>query len=77
MGGIIELVWGDIERCGAQGRTVTLKMRLSDFSLRTRGRSLPVAVRDKDEFGAVARGLLEEVLPLPQSVRLLDRKSVV
>ena len=69
--GIIDLVWRDIEKAGAKGRTVTLKLRLSDFSTRTHAKSLGRAVAGREEFAAMARELLEDVLPLPQPVRLM------
>lgn len=68
---IIELVWGDIEKASAKGRTVTLKLRLSDFSTRTHAKSLPHVVSGREEFAQIARALLESVLPLPQPVRLM------
>lgn len=68
---IIDLVWHDIERLGARGRTVTLKLRLSDFTLRTHARSLARAVEGREEFARLAEGLLDSVLPLPQPVRLM------
>ena len=68
---IIEIVWADIAKIGAQGRTITLKLRLSDFTLRTRARSLPHAVADRAEFARTGHALLDEVLPLPQPVRLM------
>jgi DNA polymerase-4 len=81
---IIDMVWNDIERVGAKGRTVTLKLRLSDFTLRTHARSLARAVASREEFATLAEGLLDQVLPLPQPVRLmgltlsaLERKGVV
>lgn len=69
--GIIDLVWGDIEKAGARGRTVTLKLRLSDFTIRTHAQSLGRAVAGREEFAHMARALLEDVLPLPQPVRLM------
>lgn len=68
---IIDLAWSDIEKTGARGRTVTLKLRLSDFTLRTHARSLARAVEGREEFACLAQGLLDQVLPLPQSVRLM------
>ncbi len=68
---IIEIVWTRIEQAGAKGRTVTLKLRLSDFSLHTRARSLAQAVADRATFTALAHGILDEVLPLPLPVRLM------
>ena len=68
---IIEIVWTRIEAASARGRTVTLKLRLSDFSLHTRARSLPRPVADRAEFAALAQGILDDALPLPLPVRLM------
>ncbi len=68
---IVEIVWERIERAGAAGRTVTLKLRHSDFTTLTRARSLPRAVADKAEFAAIGHRLLADLLPLPQPVRLM------
>jgi len=68
---IVEIVWERIERAQAQGRTVTLKLRHSDFTTLTRARSLARPVADKGEFAALGHALLDELLPLPQPVRLM------
>uniref|UniRef100_UPI0038BD1878 DNA polymerase IV n=1 Tax=Novosphingobium sp. TaxID=1874826 RepID=UPI0038BD1878 len=68
---IIAIVWERIERSGAAGRTVTLKLRSADFSTITRARSLARPVCDAAEFAGMARGLLDALLPLPQPVRLM------
>ena len=68
---IVDIVWDRIERAEAHGRTVTLKLRYADFSLVTRARSLPHPVTGKQEFAQTGLALLEEMLPLPQPVRLM------
>jgi DNA polymerase-4 len=68
---IIEIIWERIERAEAKGRTVTLKLKHADFTSHTRAKSLPHAVADKREFAALGHALLDEVLPLPQPVRLM------
>jgi DNA polymerase-4 len=68
---IIEIIWERIERAEAKGRTVTLKLKHADFSSHTRAKSLPHAVSDKRAFAALGHALLDEVLPLPQPVRLM------
>jgi DNA polymerase-4 len=68
---IVAIVWADIERLGARGRTITLKLRLSDFSLKTHSRSLAHCVNGRSEFTAIGHALLEELLPLPQPLRLM------
>lgn len=69
--GIVAIVWPDIERSGVRGRTITLKLRLTDFTLRTHARSLPDWVSGKAEFASIGHALLAEMLPLPQPVRLM------
>jgi DNA polymerase IV len=68
---IVDIVWERIERAEAKGRTVTLKLKYVDFTLHTRARSMPHAVASKAEFAALGHALLDEVLPLPQPVRLM------
>ena len=73
---IIDIVW---ERVGhartkdrpTRGKTVTLKLKFTDFQLMTRARTVPHWVEDKEEFARLARILLEEVLPLPMPIRLM------
>lgn len=71
LGNIIDIVWAGIEKHGAKGRTVTLKLRTADFKGLTRAKSLPQAVANRAEFAAMGHALLDEVLPLPQPVRLM------
>jgi DNA polymerase-4 len=55
---------------GRGGRTVGIKVRLSDFSTHTRARTLPAAVADAERVGPVALELLRRFAPT-QPVRLL------
>ena len=68
---IITIVWERIERSGARGRTVTLKLKDTAFQTITRARSQAAPVADEAEFAAAARILLDGVLPLPRPVRLM------
>ena len=68
---IIDIVWSYIERAEARGRTVTLKLKYTDFRIMSRARTVPAVIADKAAFAAVARGLLDEVLPLPLPIRLM------
>lgn len=68
---IVVLSWDRIERSRAEGRTVTLKLKLKDFTGLTRARSLSQPVRDQNEFAEIGHALLDELLPLPQPVRLM------
>ncbi len=67
----IRSVW---EHCGgtdAMGRTVTVKIKYSDFRQVTRSRTLPHGIADDAELRAVGLELLRSVLPLERSIRLL------
>ena len=68
---IIAIVWERVIKSRARGRTVTLKLKHGDFTQLTRARSLPRAVADLAEFRRLGHALLDEVLPLPQPVRLM------
>ncbi len=68
---IIDIVWERIEAAGARGRTVTLKLKFTDFQIMTRATSLPHFVGGKAEFGTIARALLEAELPLRGPIRLM------
>lgn len=68
---IIDIVWESIEKTRARGRTVTLKMKYTDFQLVSRSRSVPHWVSGKAEFAQIAHGLLEDLLPLPVPIRLM------
>lgn len=68
---IITLSWARIERAKAKGRTVTLKLKLQDFSNLTRSYSLSQPLSGLEEFAGIGHRLLDEVLPLAQPVRLV------
>ena len=68
---IIDIVWTSIERAEARGRTVTLKLKYTDFQIFSRAKTVDVAIAEKAQFAALARALLEEVLPLPMPIRLM------
>ena len=68
---IADIVWGRIEDAKVRGRTVTLKLRYTDFRILTRARSLPHFVDGKAEFTQIGHDLLDELLPLPLPIRLM------
>ena len=68
---IIDLVWQRIAQQGAQGRTLTLKMKYADFRQVTRAQSLPAPIVGREQFGELARASLAGLLPVPLGVRLL------
>ncbi len=68
---IVDIVWERIENAKAKGRTITLKMKFTDFQTITRAKSLPHNATDKREFAQIGHALLEETLPLPLPIRLM------
>ena len=68
---IIDTVWGYIERAEATGRTVTLKMKYTDFQIFSRAKTLDQPITERAQFEHCAKSLLEEVLPLPMPIRLM------
>ncbi len=68
---IIDRVWQASVAKGVRGRTVTLKLKLSDFTLMTRARSGPAPVGDRSGLERAALALLDEAMPLRRSARLI------
>ena len=65
-----ERVGASLRRHGTRGRSVTLKVKYTDFSQITRSRTLPEGINATETIFEVGCGLLRE-LPLPQPVRLI------
>ena len=64
----------DLERKGLAGRTIGIKVRLADWTTKTRALSVDEATREPERIRAVARGLFErEGITAP--VRLIGVRS--
>jgi len=63
--------WDRIERAGVAGRTVTLKVKYSDFTIITRSKSFAAPVEGKAAFEQAGRQLLVALFPVPRGIRLL------
>ncbi|MDO5706713.1 MAG: DNA polymerase IV [Paracoccus sp. (in: a-proteobacteria)] len=68
---IAQKVWDQAARAGLRARTVTIKIRFSDFHQITRARSLPRPIASAAELSAIIENLTAAVLPGPLGVRLL------
>lgn len=68
---IIEKVWRYCEQTGVRGRTVTLKVKFSDFQQITRSRTLTGYADSQGWLEHAAFDLLQALFPLDKSVRLL------
>ncbi len=65
-----ESVAGHLRVSGQAGRTVTVKVKLADFSLVTRSHTMPVGLDTGSAIAAIAAALLDAV-ELPMGARLL------
>jgi DNA polymerase-4 len=68
---IIDKVWRHCEQTGTLGRTVTLKVKFSDFQQITRSRTLTGFVERRSSLEQASGDLLRMLFPLRKSVRLL------
>jgi DNA polymerase-4 len=68
---LIDKVWGVCEARGLRGRTVTLKIKFSDFTIITRSRSGGATMPDRATLAAVSVDLLQSACPLPRTARLI------
>jgi DNA polymerase-4 len=68
---IIDKVWRYCENSGVRGRTVTLKVKFSDFQQITRSRTLPGMVESRATLDQTVINLLAGQFPFGKSVRLL------
>ena len=64
-------VWSQSTRLAVHGRTVTLKVKFSDFKQITRSRTLLKSVESEEELIATGSHLLKELLPAPSGIRLI------
>lgn len=68
---LIDKVWTTARAKEVSARTVTLKLKFSDFAQITRARSLGAPVLDRTALAAISLGLLRDAFPLRRSVRLI------
>ncbi|MBX5196712.1 DNA polymerase IV [Rhizobium leguminosarum] len=68
---LAEKVWGYCKAKGISGKTVTLKIKFSDFTQATRSKTSVLPVRGSRDVLRVATDLLSTVYPFKTSVRLL------
>lgn len=64
-------VWRRCEKHGTRGRTLTLKVKFSDFEQITRSRSVNEAISDPVQFKQISIDLLKTLFPVEKGIRLL------
>ena len=70
MNNIAEEIERRLKKSDVAGKTITLKIKYSDFTLKTRSKTLPYFVRSKDVILETAKELLFQE-KMENSVRLL------
>jgi len=68
---IAVIVAARLDKHNLKGRTVTLKIKYSNFKLITRSRSFDEPVSDAEIIARTSKELLESTLPPPRGIRLL------
>jgi len=68
---IAKLVADRLERYNLKGRTVTLKIKYSDFKQITRNKSLRSPIADLETISTIAKQLLADTSPQDKKIRLL------
>jgi DNA polymerase-4 len=64
-------VWAWCEKARAFGRTVTVKIKYTDFRQATRSRTLPAIITSQETLRDVSIGLVRTVFPPANGIRLL------
>jgi len=64
-------VWAWCEKAVTRGRTVTVKIKWSDFHVSTRSRSAEAPIETKARLHELALELVRSVFPPPQGIRLV------
>jgi DNA polymerase IV len=68
---IVDKVWEQRERSGSRGRTVTLKVKFSNFRQITRSRTDAMPIATRRELEQLGNTLLEPLFPVTRGIRLL------
>ena len=71
LGPLVDKVWHYCDSTGVRGRTVTLKVKFSDFQIITRSRSRVTLISDRSTLASITAELLAAQFPLRKGVRLI------
>jgi len=64
-------VWAWCKKTGARGRTVTVKIKWSDFQQPTRSQTLALLIASLATLHEASFGLIRSVFPPPKGIRLV------
>lgn len=68
---MLEIVWNRYQKYEKNGRTISLKVKYSDFTQSTKSKTLLESFTKFDNLQEVANQLIQEMLPLSKSIRLI------
>jgi DNA polymerase-4 len=68
---MLDLLWTRYERFDKTGRTLTLKVKFNDFSIRSRSKTLQEGITNKILLKQLAEELNNLFVPLENPIRLL------
>lgn len=68
---VLDKVWRHCDQNGLRARTLTLKVKYSDFQLITRSRTAEAPIASRSELEELSYALLSPIFPLAKAIRLL------
>ena len=68
---ITDILWGDLERTGVKGKTLTVKIKYADFQQITRSRTFCKEVESDEQIFLTAKEILNSVFVKGHRIRLL------
>lgn len=68
---VLEILWKRYEKFDRRGKTVSMKIKFSDFSVRSRSKTITDQITEFDQLLELSEELIEYFLPLQSSVRLI------
>ena len=68
---MVDDVWAWCEKTNSRGRTVTVKIKWTDFQISTRSRSMEMTIETREKLHQVVLDLIRSVFPPPKGVQLV------
>lgn len=68
---VLEILWDRYERFGKPGKTLTIKVKSADFSVKNRSKTFPEGITSFEKLKVAATELEDLFLPLENPVRLI------
>jgi DNA polymerase-4 len=68
---MLNSVWERYQRFGKLGKSLTLKVKYNDFTVRNRSKTLPEGIKTMEQLKLLADELTIQFTPLERPIRLL------